>query len=930
MEEGFIQIKKAEVNNLKGINVNIPRNKFTVITGISGSGKSSLAFETLFAEGQRRFAESLSSFARQFLGRMSKPAVESIIGIPPAIAIEQKVNTRNPRSTVGSTTEIYDYLRTLFAKIGRTYSPISGNEVKCDTTASVLNELSQSAKEDKFRPESIIYILADFKWEEEKYRIERLLNLKEEGFTRLVIVNNENISVDRIDRVMSNIGSYQSYKVMLLIDRTTPVTLKDMDQEGETILTDSLNTAFNKGDGYITILIQDETGLTTKNYSNIFECDGIRFETPNEWIFNYNSPLGACPHCGGYGKLIGIDESLVIPNQALSVYQDAIACWKGEVMRYFKEEVILNAEKFNFPIHTPYKELTKEQKDALWNGNKYITGITPFFKELETKRYKIQNKYMISRYSGKTVCRDCEGSRLRKESLYIKINGKNIHELLSMSIKDLLHFFKTLELTPYEATVSERVIREIVQRLEYTNNVGLSYLTLNRASNTLSGGESQRISLVKSLGNSLTGSMYILDEPSIGLHSRDTQRLISVIKNLRDLGNTVIVVEHDEEIMKAADYLIDIGPYAGKHGGEVVYAGEVPSEDLTEKYPDSLTLKYLSGASKLSLNKTKREPKGYIEVCDCCENNLKNIDVKFPLNVVTAVIGVSGSGKSTLVGDILYPALNRHFNQVGPKPGSFRELRGDLDKIGSVEYVDQNPIGKSSRSNPATYIKVYDDIRKLYSDQPYAKINGYGHSHFSFNIDGGRCPECLGEGTIKIPMQFMADITMTCESCGGKRFVPDILEVKYQGKSISDILDMSVDEAIEFFGSQTLPAAQKIAKKLQPLHDVGLGYIALGQNSSTLSGGESQRVKLAYFLGKENSGDKGNNSPILFIFDEPTTGLHFDDIDKLMKSFDALIRNGHTIIVVEHNPYIIEYANYNIELGPEGGEEGGYLLTPQP
>ncbi len=931
MEEGFIQIRKAEANNLKGIDVNIPRNKFTVITGISGSGKSSLAFETLFAEGQRRFAESLSSFARQFLGRMSKPAVESITGIPPAIAIEQKVNTRNPRSTVGSTTEIYDYLRTIFSKIGRTYSPISGEEVKCDTTNSTIQDLKNEAESGKFPNDAIVYILSQIDWKDKEYRIEHLINLKEEGFSRLYIQDGENSSIERIDRILTNIDSYSEKHILLLVDRITIETLKNIDKETESSLTDSITTAFNKGKGHITVIIDSTVEKTVKEYSNLFERDGILFESPTEWMFNYNSPLGACQHCGGYGKLVGIDESLVVPNQALSVYDDAIACWKGDVMRYFKEEVILNAEKIGFPIFTPYRELTKEQKDILWNGNKYITGITPFFKELESKRYKIQNKYMISRYSGKTTCRECQGSRLRKESLYVKIGGKNIDELLSMSIKELLIFFKKLSLSEYEQKIAERAINEIVRRLEYIENVGLSYLTLNRASNTLSGGESQRISLVKSLGNSLTGSMYILDEPSIGLHSRDTQKLISVIKNLRDLGNTVIVVEHDEEIIRAADYLIDIGPYAGKHGGELVYSGPTPTGDLTKEYPNSLTLKYLSGVSKISISTHKRESKHYIEVCDCCENNLKHIDVKFPLNVVTAVTGVSGSGKSTLVGDILYPALNRHINQVGPKPGAFRELRGSLDKLSSVEYVGQNPIGKSSRSNPATYIKVYDDIRKLFSEQPYAKMNGYGHSHFSFNIDGGRCPDCLGEGIIKIPMQFMADITMTCESCGGKRFIPDILEVKYNGKNISDILDMSVDDAIDFFGKQQNPAAIKIARKLQPLHDVGLGYIALGQNSSTLSGGESQRVKLAYFLGKENSDENiKTDKPILFIFDEPTTGLHFDDIEKLIKSFNALVDKGHTIIVVEHNPYIIEYADYIIELGPEGGDEGGYLLTPQP
>ena len=946
MEEEYIHIKKASANNLKGIDVDIPRNKFTVITGVSGSGKTSLAFDTLFAEGQRRFAESLSSFARQFLGRMSKPPVESISGIPPAIAIEQRVNTRNPRSTVGSTTEIYDYLRVLFAKIGHTYSPVTGEEVRCDSVASVMERLHSLAAavpaadpSDESCTPGICFILADIRWKEEAFRVERLLNLKEEGFSRLYIMPAGNGSGDntgrmeKIDSLLADMSRAEGCEVALMVDRIPFDSNTFAEEEMENRTMDSVRTAFDKGNGHIACAFSHTVeGHALLRFSSLFEADGMQFSEPTEWMFNYNSPVGACPVCGGLGKIIGIDESLVVPNQALSVYQDAVACWKGEVMKYFKEEVLANADKFGFPVHTPYKDLTAKQKSELWNGNRYITGIYPFFKELEAKRYKIQNKYMISRYS----CRECGGSRLRKEALYVKIGGRNIHELMTMSIKDLIAFFDSLELPVYEEKIAARALKEIRDRLYYIDHVGLSYLTLNRASNTLSGGESQRISIVCSLGNSLTGSMYILDEPSIGLHSRDTGRLIEVIKSLRDLGNTVIVVEHDEEIIRSADWLIDIGPRAGKHGGEVVYCGPPPATDISETdasnllaaWPRSLTLEYLLGRKKISISPVKRPWKQYIEVCDACENNLKNIDVRFPLNVMTAVIGVSGSGKSTLVGDILYPALNRMLNQVGAKPGSFRELRGDLDRISSVEFVDQNPIGRSSRSNPVTYIKAYDDIRKLFSEQPLAKVNGFGHSHFSFNIDGGRCPECLGEGTVKIPMQFMADIVMTCESCGGKRFIQDVLEVKYRGKNISDVLDMSVDEAIEFFSSAGEPAAVRIAAKLMPLHDVGLGYIALGQNSSTLSGGESQRVKLAYFLGlgKDSGSKTATDKPILFIFDEPTTGLHFDDIEKLLASFRALIDRGHTIVVVEHNPYIIAAADHIIELGPEGGDQGGYLL----
>lgn len=917
-EKQYIRIKGARVNNLKGIDVEIPRDKFVVITGVSGSGKSSLAFETLFAEGQRRFAESISSFARQFLGRISKPDVESITGIPPAIAIEQKVNTRNPRSTVGTTTEIYDYLRVIFAKIGRTYSPISGEEVVCDSVESVMRYLADKV--------GTLYLMADIRWEEEKYRIERLLNLKEEGFSRVYIAsgNSDKLGdIVRIDALLAEIDNYAQRNVMLMVDRVALKEGATEDEETAARLIDSIKTAFDKGEGNICCAIQRDNGIDTRPFSSLFEADGIRFDKPQEWMFNFNNPLGACTVCGGLGQIIGIDESLVIPNAALSVYQDAIACWRGKTMSYFKEQLIMNAERFDFPIHTPYNLLTQQQKDLLWNGNEFFFGINDFFKELEAKRYKIQNKYMISRYSGRTTCRECGGHRLKREAQYVKVGGKSIADLMNMNIGELSQFFKELKLDNYETAVTSRAIKEITLRLSCLENVGLSYLTLGRRSNTLSGGESQRVNLVSCLGNSLTGSMYVLDEPSIGLHQRDTQRLISVLKQLRDIGNTVIVVEHDEEIIRAADWLIDIGPHAGVHGGEIVYQGAPPHEN-TPCEGESLTLQYLTGKKVIPIPEKKRGWGYSIEICGACENNLKNIDVKFPLRVMTAVVGVSGSGKSTLVGDILYPALSRHLSQTGPRPGAHRELRGDLHKITSIEYVDQNPIGKSSRSNPATYLKVYDDIRKLYSEQPYAKMNGYGHSHFSFNIDGGRCPECQGEGVIKIPMQFMADITTVCESCGGKRFLPDILEVKYKGKDINDVLNMSVGEAIEFFSAQGEAAATRIAEKLIPLQQVGLNYIQLGQNSSTLSGGESQRVKLASFLGK----DSDSSGSILFIFDEPTTGLHFDDISKLLNSFNALLDRGHTIIVVEHNPYIIEAADHIIELGPEGGDQGGYLIIP--
>ena len=902
MEKKEIHIRGARVNNLQNIDLDIPLGKLVVITGISGSGKSSLAFDTLFAEGQRRFAESLSSFARQFLGRMNKPDVDLISGIPPAIAIQQKVSTRNPRSTVGTTTEIYDHLRLLFARIGKTYSPISGREVRCDTARNVVDYIGT------LEPGSTVLILADIRWKEGG-QIEKILNLKEEGFTRLATRDGR---YAKMEEAMQHPEAFTD-EWLLLVDRLTAGT----DEDTVSRALDSVQTAFTQGGGYLCVWNQQ---AGARNFSNLFEADGIRFEEPTEHLFSYNSPLGACPVCGGYGKTIGIDESLVIPDPTLSIYQGAIACWRGEVMKQLNDELVMNAYKFDFPIHKPYIELTPEQKKVLWTGNKYFTGIDPFFKWVESQRYKIQYKYMLSRYSGKTTCHACGGSRLRPEALYVKVGGKTIHELMTMPIGDLATFFAQLELDEYDRTVAERPLREIRSRLQYICEVGLSYLTLSRASNTLSGGESQRINLVSALGNNLVGSMYILDEPSIGLHERDTQRLIGVLERLRDLGNTVIVVEHDRHIIEAADQLIDIGPYAGSSGGRIVFQGRIA--DGLREGAQSLTLDYLSGARKIPVPAKRRNWKYAVEVVGARENNLKNIDVKFPLRCLTVVTGVSGSGKSSLVGDILYPALYRHINQIGSKPGIYKELRGDLGKVASVEYIDQNPIGKSTRSNPVTYLKVYDDIRRLYSEQPYAKMNGYGHSHFSFNIDGGRCPECLGEGVIRIPMQFMADVEMVCEACGGKRFQSDILEVKYQGKDISDVLDMSVEEAITFFGAQPDPLARRIAERLQPLVDVGLSYISLGQSSSSLSGGESQRIKLASFLGKDYEA-KGS---ILFVFDEPTTGLHFHDIGKLLKAFGALVERGHSIVVVEHNLDVIRAADWVIDLGPDAGVDGGELV----
>ena len=936
--EEFISIEGARVNNLKNISLKIPRDKLVVISGLSGSGKSSLAFETLFAEGQRRFAESLSSFARQFLGRMSKPAVDKIEGIPPAIAIEQKVNTRNPRSTVGTNTEIYDYLRLLYAKIGRTYSPVSGLEVKREQVSDVVSYI-------KGLDSGAVYLLSPIGWGESEVRTEKLLSLKDAGYGRLY-----GGKMVRIDQVLQAMDEYRNEELFLLVDRLMAPVLVDDGQagiSGEDILArlaDSVQTAFKEGEGHLKVLYvpQDGGEAVGRAFSNIFEADGIIFEEPTELMFSYNNPIGACPVCGGYGSIIGIDESLVIPNPSLSVYEGAVACWRGEIMGKYLKDLVMNASKFGFPIHRPYAQLTKAEKDTLWKGNRYFEGINGFFDMVESQKYKIQYKYMLARYSGKTTCRECNGSRLRKEVEYVKIAGKTISELMDMSINSLYDFFTTLQLDKYEQEIAQRAVKEICSRLQYIKDVGLGYLTLSRRSNTLSGGESQRINLVSSLGSSLVGSMYILDEPSIGLHPRDTERLISVIRRLKDLGNTVVIVEHDGEIISSADHLIDIGPYAGVHGGEVVYQGSVKeglnkAEKLLKKADTgrhgkniqstgSLTLDYLGGLKKMPYLGKERKWSHSIILKGCMEHNLKGIDAEFPLNVLTVVTGVSGSGKSSLVGDTLQPALNRYFNQFTGKTGAFKELCGDIDRIDTIEYIDQNPIGKSSRSNPVTYLKIYDDIRKLFSDQPYAKMNGYGHSHFSFNIDGGRCPQCLGDGFITIPMQFMADVTMVCEECGGKRFKPDILEVRYKEKNINDVLSMSVEEAISFFGMQKEPLAKRIAERLKVLEDVGLGYIQLGQSSSSLSGGESQRIKLAQFLSK----DAGEN--ILFIFDEPTTGLHFHDISKLLMAFDSLIAKGHTIVVVEHNIDVIKSADWIIDLGPDGGDEGGEIIftgTPQ-
>ncbi|MBP8958817.1 MAG: excinuclease ABC subunit UvrA [Bacteroidales bacterium] len=907
--EGSIEIKGARVHNLKNINLNIPRDRLIVITGVSGSGKSSLAFDTIYAEGQRRYVESLSSYARQFLGRINKPEVDFINGIPPAIAIEQKVNTRNSRSTVGTTTEIYDYLRLLYARIGRTFSPISGKEVKKHSVDDVVKYLQQ------FSEDTVAIIIAPLEIPSKLSQNEYFSFLIKQGFNRIEL-NGELIRID-------NNNSFPVFeagqKINIVIDRL----ILNHSEESVSRLADSVQTAFSAGKGFCQVIVFEEDKIIRENFSDRFEEDGLQFIEPTEHLFSFNNPIGACPVCEGYGKIIGIDENLVIPNQNLSVYDDAITCWKGETMKWWKEKLISTAHLFGFPIHKPYYQLTPEQKQLLWEGNEYFYGINSFFQYLEEKKYKIQNRIILSRYRGKTLCPACKGSRLRKEALYVKVAGKSINELVTMPVGKLLEFFTSLILSEYDQKIADRLLTEITSRLNFIVNVGLPYLTLDRLSSTLSGGESQRINLVTSLGSNLTGSMYILDEPSIGLHPRDTGLLIAVLSELRDIGNTVIVVEHEEEIIRAADEIVDMGPGAGINGGEVVYQGKPEGDNL----PASLTSLYLNGKLRIEVPEIRRPWNSYIEIKGARENNLKSIDVKFPLHIITVVTGVSGSGKSSLVDDILYRALNSTINGTGLKPGQFSEIVGDINSLTGVEMVDQNPIGKSSRSNPVTYLKAYDEIRKLFAEQQSSVQNNFKPSHFSFNVEGGRCEECQGEGTIKVEMQFMADIELVCEACKGKRFKREILEVTYRGKNIYDVLEMTVDEAINFFGQSNGKSEKRIIEKLKPLSDTGLGYIKLGQSSSTLSGGESQRVKLAYFLSQEKK-----SGHILFIFDEPTTGLHFHDINKLLKSLNALIEHGHSVILIEHNPEVIKCADWIIDLGPEGGENGGYIVfegTPE-
>ncbi|HNV80520.1 MAG: excinuclease ABC subunit UvrA [Tenuifilaceae bacterium] len=904
--QAVISIKGAKIHNLKNISLDIPRDKLIVVSGLSGSGKSSLAFDTLYAEGQRRYVESLSAYARQFIGRISKPEVDSITGIPPAIAIEQKVNTYNPRSTVGTSTEIYDYLKLLFARAGETFSPISGVKVTRHSVSDVVDYIASFPEGTKQM------ILAPILLPESITLEEKLQALAAQGFIRIE-TNNRIIRIDT-EEVQSLKGISNS-EVRLLIDRLASSHNEDFLSR----CADSVHTAFVEGNGTCIVAVYHDDEKTEMSFSNRFEADGIEFEEPSEHLFSFNNPLGACPTCEGYGKVIGIDENLVVPDKSLSVYDDAIACWKGESMSEYKKLFILHADRYNFPIHKPYHQLSVDQKQLLWQGNHGFVGLNDFFKHLEEKKYKIQYRVMLSRYMGKTLCPECKGRCLRKEAMYVKVSGKTLPELVEMPIDRLYTFFRELNISEYQKKVSTRIVREIQNRLSYLLNVGLSYLTLNRQSSTLSGGESQRINLATSLGSSLVGSLYILDEPSIGLHPRDTHLLIDVLRNLRDLNNTVVVVEHDEEIIRSADHIVDIGPLAGRHGGEIVFEG---GQAELLKADKSLTSKYLTGIEKIETPTLRRVWTNYIEVRGARENNLKNLNVKFPLNCMVAVTGVSGSGKTSLVKSILYPSLLKKLNGYGERPGEHDGITGDIHLLKGVEMVDQNPIGKSSRSNPVTYIKAYDEIRKLFSDQPYSKRNGYKPSHFSFNVEGGRCEECQGEGVIRVEMQFMADVTLKCESCNGKRFKDDILEVKYKGKNIFDVLEMTVNQALEFFQGNDEKTSSRIRARLQPLQDVGLGYIKLGQSSSTLSGGESQRVKLAFFLQKEQA-----TQPHLFIFDEPTTGLHFHDIKRLLESFNALINKGHSLLIVEHNLEIIKCADWIIDLGPEGGEKGGSIVA---
>ena len=896
MKTEEILIKGAKLHNLKDITVAIPRNKFVVITGLSGSGKSSLAFDTLYAEGQRRYVESLSSYARQFLGRLDKPKVDNIVGIAPAIAIQQKVNTSNPRSTVGTSTEVYDYLKLLFARIGKTYSPISGEEVKKHTVSDVVDAVLAYPDGTKLLLLAPITIPADRTTEQV------LQLLLQQGYVR--ILHNEKILRIDGDQLPTNLKQFQ-----LVVDRV----IVQHDEDFRHRLADAVDTAFFEGKGEC--YLQEMDGVVQTHFSNKFELDGITFLEPNVHLFSFNNPYGACPTCDGYGDTIGLDEELIVPNTALSVYENAIYPWRGETMSWYRDQLVNNAYKFDFPIHRPWFELTDAQKQLIWDGNEHFTGLTGFFKELEEKSYKIQNRVLLARYRGKTRCHECHGRRLRKEANYVKIAGKSISDLVELPIEELQGFFQSLVLTPYEQEVAKRLLIEINNRLRFLADVGLGYLTLNRKSNTLSGGESQRINLATSLGSSLVGSMYILDEPSIGLHPRDTERLIGVLKALRDLGNTVIVVEHDEDIMKAADYIIDIGPEAGTHGGEVVAKGTY--QELLKA--DTLTGKYLSGRLSIEVPAKRRTSPHYIRLVGCRENNLKNIDVTFPLDMLTVVTGVSGSGKSTLIKKLLYPAIQKELGEASEKIGQFTKLEGKYKQLKNVEFVDQNPIGKSTRSNPITYIKAYDDIRSLFASQKLAKMRNFQSKHFSFNVEGGRCEVCKGEGEVTIEMQFMADVHLTCEACNGKRFKKEVLEVTFEGKNIDDLLNTTIDDAITFFKKCN---QMKIAEKLKPLQDVGLGYVTLGQSSSTLSGGEAQRIKLASFLSKSESKEK-----VLFIFDEPTTGLHFHDIRKLLTSLQALIEKGHSVILIEHNIEMIKSADYVIDLGLEGGAKGGNLVA---
>ena len=900
--EKSIYIKGARVHNLKNIEVEIPHEKLVVVTGLSGSGKSTLAFDTIFAEGQRRYVESLSAYARQFLGKINKPDVDIITGIAPAIAIEQKVNTRNPRSTVGTTTEIYDYLKLLYARIGHTFSPVSGQEVRCYSVDDVAAYIQQQGEGGR------VVIAAPLTLGRGQGIIEKLTLLLSDGLMRVWTKGETRLIEDILPQVDEKT---RAEEILVVIDRARIAA----DDDTQTRMRDSVARAFSYGEGICTVIT--DKGAT--EFSSRFEADGIQFEHPSEHLFSFNNPLGACPRCEGYGKVIGIDEDLVIPDKSKTIYEDAVACWRGETMRKWKEQLVENAYKFDFPIHTPFHELTQEQKRLLWRGNEYFHGLDDFFAYIDSERRKIQFRVMKARYTGKTTCPECGGSRLRREALYVKVGGKTVADLVVMPVDELIAFFAGLELDGHDTKTAARILVEIRNRLQYLADVGLGYLTLDRLSSTLSGGESQRINLSTSLGSNLTGSLYILDEPSIGLHPRDTNRLIKVLQQLRDLGNTVIVVEHEEEVIRAADYIVDIGPKAGYNGGEVVFSGTLPQLLKSRK---SLTADYLTGRRAIAPPATERGWSNSILIEGARENNLRNIDVRIPLGVITCITGVSGSGKSSLAKGILYPALRRLLFDTGVKPGDFDGIGGDVQLLRSVEMIDQNPIGKSSRSNPVTYIKAYDEIRKLFADQPYAQHTGLGASSFSFNIAGGRCEECQGEGVIKVSMQFMADVELVCEACGGKRFRDEILEVKYRGKSIYDVLEMTVDDAIAFFGEDRKDSTcKRIVERLKPLQDVGLGYIKLGQSSSTLSGGESQRVKLASFLTKDSA-----QGGVMFIFDEPTTGLHFHDINKLLAAFNALIERGHTIVIVEHNMDVIKCADWVVDLGPEAGTGGGRVV----